>query len=49
MIGIESPHDLKNPDYGDYGEMNKGWSAEEAKGFIKLIGQQSKIHRLVNA
>ena len=49
MIGIESPHDLKNPDYGDYGEMNKGWSAEEAKGFIKLIGQQSKIHRLVNS
>lgn len=49
LLGIESPHDLKNPDYGDYGEMNKGWSAEEAKGFIKLIGQQSKIHRLVNS
>ncbi len=49
LLGIESAHDLKNPDYGDYGEMNKGWSAEEAKGFIKLIGQQSKIHRLVNA
>jgi argininosuccinate synthase len=49
LLGIESPHDLKNPDYGDYGEMNKGWTAEEAKGFIKLIGQQSKIHRLVNS
>ena len=48
LLGIESPHDLKNPDFGDYGEMNKGWSAEEAKGFIKLLGQQSKIHRLVN-
>jgi argininosuccinate synthase len=49
LLGIESTHDLKNPDYGDYGEMNKGWTAEEAKGFIKLIGQQSKIHRLVNS
>ena len=49
LLGIESPHDLKNPDFGDYGEMNKGWSAEEAKGFIKLLGQQSKIHRLVNS
>ncbi len=48
LQGIESKHDLKNPDYGDYGEMNKGWTAEEAKGFIKLLGQQSKIHRLVN-
>lgn len=49
LLGIESPHDLKNPDFGDYGEMNKGWSAEDAKGFIKLLGQQSKIHRLVNS
>lgn len=48
LLGIESAHDLKNPDFGDYGEMNKGWSAEDAKGFIKLLGQQSKIHRLVN-
>ena len=49
LLGIESPHDLKNPDFGDYGEMNKGWSAEDAKGFIKLLGQQSKIHKLVNS
>ena len=48
LQGIESPHDLKNPDFGDYGEMNKGWSAADAKGFIKLLGNQSKIHRAVN-
>lgn len=48
LLGISSKHDLKNPDFGDYGEMNKGWTADEVKGFIKLIGQQSKIHKLVN-
>lgn len=48
LNGIESPFDLKNPKYGDYGEMNKGWSAEEAKGFIKLLGNQTNIHRKVN-
>jgi len=31
LQGIESKNDLKNPDFGDYGEMNKGWTADDAK------------------
>ncbi len=48
LDGIESPHDLMNAKFGSYGEMNKGWTAEEAKGFIKLLGNQNKIYQQVN-
>ncbi len=37
LLGVESPFDLMQAKFGQYGEENKGWSAEEAKGFIKLM------------
>lgn len=46
--GIDSDHDLMNAKFGSYGEMNKGWTADEAKGFIKIIGNQNKIYHQVN-
>lgn len=48
LEGIHSPHDLMNADFGSYGEMNKGWSAEEAKGFIKIASNAHKIYNHVN-
>lgn len=48
LDGITSKHDLMNADFGSYGEINKGWTAEEAKGFIKIYSNQSKIYRQVN-
>lgn len=48
LDGITSPHDLMNAKFGSYGELNKGWTAEEAKGFIKLLGNQNKIYQQVN-
>ncbi|XRE44503.1 Argininosuccinate synthase [Tenacibaculum discolor] len=48
LDGIASPHDLMNAKFGSYGEMNKGWTAEDAKGFIKLLGNQNKIYQQVN-
>ncbi len=48
LDGIVSEHDLMNADFGSYGEENKGWTAEEAKGFIKIYGNQSKIYQNVN-
>ncbi len=48
LDGIESPNDLMNASFGSYGEMNKGWSAEEAKGFIKLTANAAKIYQHVN-
>jgi argininosuccinate synthase len=47
--GIKSVHDLMNAKFGSYGEINNGWTAEEAKGFIKINGNQNKIHQQVNS
>jgi argininosuccinate synthase len=49
LDGVNSKHDLMNAKFGSYGEMNKGWTAEEAKGFIKIIGNQNKIYHQVNS
>lgn len=49
LDGISSKHDLMNAKFGSYGEMNKGWTADEAKGFIKIIGNQNKIYHQVNS
>ena len=41
--GIASKNDLMDADFGTYGEENKCWTADEAKGFIKIYANQSKI------
>ena len=48
LDGIKSKHDLMNAKFGSYGEENKGWTADEAKGFIKILGNQNKIYQQVN-
>ena len=48
LNGIHSDHDLMNASFGSYGEINKGWSADDAKGFIKLLSNQNKIYQFVN-
>jgi len=49
LDGIDSKHDLMNAAFGSYGEENKGWTADEAKGFIKILGNQNKIYQHVNS
>ena len=49
LDGVISDHDMMQAKFGSYGEMNKGWTAEEAKGFIKILGNQNKIYQQVNA
>ncbi|MGG5488337.1 argininosuccinate synthase [Gaetbulibacter sp. PBL-D1] len=48
LDGISSKHDLMSAKFGSYGEENKGWTAEDAKGFIKIFGNQNKIYQQVN-
>lgn len=48
LHGISSKHDLMNAAFGSYGEMNKGWTAEEAKGFIKIASNSGKIYQHIN-
>ncbi len=48
LNGIVSKHDLMNASFGSYGEMNKGWTADDAKGFIKILSNAGKIYNHVN-
>lgn len=48
LDGIESEFDLMNSEFGQYGEMNNAWTADDAKGFIKILGNAQKIYSQVN-
>jgi argininosuccinate synthase len=48
LTGIESEHDLMSAKFGSYGEMNKGWSGDDVKGFTKIFGNQTGIYFQVN-
>jgi argininosuccinate synthase len=43
LNGIKSENDLMNASFGNYGETNKAWTADEAKGFIKILSNPGKI------
>lgn len=44
LIGVESSFDLMKTDFGEYGEVNRAWSADDVKGFTKILGNQMKIY-----
>nr|WP_298997132.1 argininosuccinate synthase domain-containing protein [uncultured Allomuricauda sp.] len=48
LNGINSTHDLMNASFGSYGEINKDWTADDAKGFIKILSNPGKIANHVN-
>ena len=41
--GISSPYDLMQSSFGQYGEMNSAWTADDAKGFVKILANQGKL------
>jgi argininosuccinate synthase len=43
LDGIESDNDLMNNEFGQYGEMNNAWTSDDAKGFIKILGNAKHI------
>jgi len=43
LVGVDSPFDLMKTDFGEYGEINRAWSADDVKGFTKILGNQMKI------
>jgi len=43
-IGVDSADDLVKTKFGEYGEMNKGWTSEEAKGFIKVTSTPLRVY-----
>ena len=44
LVGVESDFDLMKTDFGEYGEVNKAWSADDVKGFTKILANQMKIY-----
>ncbi|WP_315341766.1 argininosuccinate synthase domain-containing protein [Hoylesella oralis] len=43
-VGVESADDLLKSKLGEYGEMQHGWTAEEAKGFIKVSSTPLRVY-----
>ncbi|MEG2514526.1 MAG: argininosuccinate synthase, partial [Bacteroidaceae bacterium] len=44
LVGVESAFDLVKTDFGDYGEIQKGWTAEDAKGFTKVLSTPLRVY-----
>lgn len=44
LVGADSPFDLMKTDFGEYGEVNKAWSADDVKGFTKILANQMTIY-----
>lgn len=44
LVGVDSPFDLMKTDFGEYGEVNKAWTAEDVKGFIALTANPLSIY-----
>ena len=47
LHGVETPNDLLGAGFGQYGEMNEGWSGEDVKGFTKVLSIAGRIQRQV--
>ena len=43
-VGVDSPDDLVKSKLGEYGETQKGWTAEDAKGFIKILSTPLRVY-----
>lgn len=48
VIGIESESDLMSDAFGSYGEMNRAFTGEDAKGFGTIFSLSSKIFNTIN-
>ncbi len=43
-VGVDSKDDLVKTKFGEYGEIQKGWTAEDAKGFIKVLSTPLRVY-----
>ena len=45
LVGVNSDFDLSKTNFGEYGEMNKAWTADDVKGFTKIYANPLKIYQ----
>ena len=43
-VGVDSENDLLKSKLGEYGESQKGWTGEDAKGFIKILSTPLRVY-----
>lgn len=43
-VGVDSDNDLMKSKLGEYGEMQHGWTADDAKGFIKVLSTPLRVY-----
>lgn len=43
-VGVDSADDLMKNKFGEYGETQKGWTADDAKGFIKVTSTPLRLY-----
>ncbi|WP_185866343.1 argininosuccinate synthase domain-containing protein [Blattabacterium cuenoti] len=48
LVGIKSKFDLMDSNMAQYGEMNHAWTAEDVKGFTKILSNQMKMYHNLN-
>lgn len=48
ITGIESKYDLMNSSFANYGELNTGFTADDVKGFTRILSNQMKLHYLAS-
>lgn len=48
LDGITSKNDLMGANFGTYGEEHKAWSAQDAKGFIKVTANAGTIYNQIH-
>ncbi|MDR1454697.1 MAG: argininosuccinate synthase [Tannerella sp.] len=44
LVGVESDCDLMKSEFGVYGEEQKAWTADDVKGFTKILANQMKTY-----
>ena len=44
LLGCKSDCDLMNSKFGDYGEINKAFTADDVKGYTTILANQMKIY-----
>ncbi len=43
-VGVDSEHDLLKSKLGEYGETQRGWTSDDAKGFIKVTSTPLRVY-----
>lgn len=44
IVGVESDFDLMKTSFGEYGELSRAWTADDVKGFTRILGNQMTIY-----